>query len=92
MRQAAQCAGRVIRNKNDYGIVIFADRRFARPKLRNKLPRWIAQFLTSNCLDLDIGSTMVRARSFLLEMAQPSPSKLRFETPKESSFEFLGSK
>ena len=28
MRQAAQCVGRVIRSKVDYGIMVFADRRY----------------------------------------------------------------
>jgi DNA excision repair protein ERCC-2 len=28
MRQAAQCVGRVIRSKMDYGIMVFADRRY----------------------------------------------------------------
>ena len=75
MRQAAQCAGRVIRNKNDYGVVVFADKRFARAKLRSKLPKWIAQFLGAENLDVDTGTALVQARAFLLEMAQPSPSR-----------------
>lgn len=87
MRQAAQCAGRVIRNKNDYGIVIFADKRFARAKLRSKLPKWIAQFLTRECLDLDVGSTMVETRTFLLEMAQPTPTRMRFEISEPTVYE-----
>lgn len=87
MRQAAQCAGRVIRNKNDYGIVIFADKRFARAKLRGKLPKWIAQFLTRECLDLDIGLTMVEARAFLLEMAQPTSTRVRFEASETTEYE-----
>lgn len=70
MRQAAQCAGRVIRNKNDYGIVIFADRRYAAARLRSKLPRWIVQFLTSDCMNTDIGTAMAHVRSFLIDMAQ----------------------
>lgn len=89
MRQAAQCAGRVIRNKNDYGIVIFADKRFARAKLRGKLPKWIAQFLTRECLDLDIGLTIVEARTFLLEMAQPTPTKMQFETAEPTEYELV---
>ena len=56
MRQAAQCAGRVIRNNNDYGVVVFADKRFARAKLRSKLPKWIAQFLGAENLDVDTGT------------------------------------
>lgn len=74
MRQAAQCAGRVIRNKNDYGVVVFADKRFGRGKLRSKLPKWIAQFLTSDLLDMDTGSVISAVRHFLLEMAQPTES------------------
>jgi hypothetical protein len=27
-RQAAQCVGRVIRSKSDYGMMIFADKRY----------------------------------------------------------------
>lgn len=30
MRSAAQCVGRVIRGKTDYGLMIFADKRYAR--------------------------------------------------------------
>lgn len=71
MRQAAQCAGRVIRNKNDYGIVVFADRRFMKVKLRSKLPKWIAQFISANSLDLDVGTAVSHARQFLLSIAQP---------------------
>ena len=28
MRQVAQCMGRVIRSKTDYGIMVFADKRY----------------------------------------------------------------
>lgn len=90
MRQAAQCAGRVIRNKNDYGAVIFADKRFARAKLRNKLPKWIAQFLTSDCLDMDVGTTMLHIRSFLLQMAQPTPARAASDPAEHKEYEFLG--
>lgn len=45
MRQCAQCCGRVIRSKTDYGIVILADSRFSRADKREKLPAWINQFL-----------------------------------------------
>lgn len=90
MRQAAQCAGRVIRNKNDYGIVIFADRRFSRAKLRSKLPKWLAQFMTAETLDLDIGSTMAEARAFLLDMAQPTAAKERVEPPALLELEPIG--
>lgn len=88
MRQAAQCAGRVIRNKNDYGIVVFADKRYSNAKLRTKLPKWIAQFLTSACMDMDIGTTIVHARAFLLEMAQTNANR-RIQDDKVAELEFF---
>lgn len=90
MRQAAQCAGRVIRNKNDYGIVLFADKRFARAKLRSKLPKWIAQFLKTESLDMDTGRAIVQARAFLLEMAQPTEAKMKFADPQLREYEYIG--
>jgi len=41
MRHAAQCVGRALRGKTDYGIMVFADKRFARNDKRGKLPKWI---------------------------------------------------
>lgn len=77
MRQAAQCVGRVIRNKQDYGIMIFADRRYARPALLQKLPRWIAQFLNDAFIGLDIGTAVNHSVHFLLSMAQPTQTENR---------------
>ena len=45
MRHAAQCVGRVLRGKTDYGIMIFADKRFARNDKKGKLPKWIQEHL-----------------------------------------------
>jgi DNA excision repair protein ERCC-2 len=36
MRQTAQCIGRVVRSKTDYGIAILADKRFVRADKKNK--------------------------------------------------------
>uniref|UniRef100_A0A7S1TH09 DNA 5'-3' helicase n=1 Tax=Compsopogon caeruleus TaxID=31354 RepID=A0A7S1TH09_9RHOD len=66
MRQAAQCVGRVIRNKQDYGIMLLVDKRYQRIRLRSKLPQWITQFLLDPYLDLDPQSAIVIARKFLL--------------------------
>ena len=41
MRHAAQCVGRALRGKTDYGIMIFADKRFSRSDKKGKLPKWI---------------------------------------------------
>lgn len=37
-RQAAQCVGRVIRSKADYGMMIFADKRYLSVELSNSVP------------------------------------------------------
>lgn len=91
MRQAAQCAGRVIRNKNDYGVVIFADKRYSRAKLRSKLPSWIAQFLTSDSVDLDISGALMHVRSFLLQMAQPTELKSAIDPQQDQVVEYFRS-
>ena len=75
IRQAAQCAGRVIRGKSDYGLVIFADKRYSRPDKREKLPQWIQQFMTEQNLNLSSDVAMAKARTFLREMAQPSDAR-----------------
>jgi len=72
IRNAAQCAGRVIRGKTDYGIVIFADKRYNRADKRDKLPGWIKQFITDASLNLSSDLAMHKARAFLREMAQPT--------------------
>ncbi|TQD92788.1 hypothetical protein C1H46_021563 [Malus baccata] len=45
LRQAAQCVGRIIRSKADYGMKIFADKRCSRHDKRSKLPGWILSHL-----------------------------------------------
>ena len=72
IRQAAQCAGRVIRGKNDYGLVIFADNRYNKHDKKSKLPQWIQQFMTDGLSNLSTDVAMASARQFLREMAQPN--------------------
>ena len=48
MRQSAQCIGRVLRNKADYGVMILADCRYSTADKIGKLPQWILQNLGSN--------------------------------------------
>lgn len=45
VRQAAQCVGRVIRSKADYGLMVFADKRYNSHDKRGKLPGWITTHL-----------------------------------------------
>ncbi|KAG6097684.1 DNA-dependent ATPase of the nucleotide excision repair factor 4 complex [Claviceps sp. LM219 group G6] len=69
MRHAAQCLGRVLRGKDDYGIMVLADRRFQ--KKRNQLPKWINQGLVDVDSNLSTDMAVSSARRFLRTMAQP---------------------
>lgn len=71
MRMAAQCVGRVIRGKSDYGIMIFADKRYNRVDKRGKLPKWIHQFITEERLNISTYEAMHHAKTFLKEMSMP---------------------
>lgn len=72
MRHAAQCLGRVLRGKEDYGIMILADRRFARK--RNQLPKWINQGILDADVNLSTDMAVAAAKKFLRTMAQPMNS------------------
>ncbi|TYI13782.1 hypothetical protein ES332_A08G081400v1 [Gossypium tomentosum] len=71
LRQAAQCVGRVIRSKADYGMMIFADKRYSRHDKRSKLPSWILSHLQDANLNLSTDIALHIAREFLKKMAQP---------------------
>ncbi|TMW61591.1 hypothetical protein Poli38472_012782 [Pythium oligandrum] len=71
LRQAAQCAGRVLRSKTDYGLVLFADSRYNRLDKRTKLPPWITQFLVDSHLNLSVDMAIFMAKKYLALMAQP---------------------
>ncbi|KRX94010.1 TFIIH basal transcription factor complex helicase XPD subunit, partial [Trichinella pseudospiralis] len=71
MRQAAQCVGRALRNKTDYGLMIFADKRYSRSDKREKLPKWIQEQLSASNLDLSIEEALQISKRWLRTMAQP---------------------
>ncbi|KAH0478122.1 MAG: uncharacterized protein KVP18_004171 [Porospora cf. gigantea A] len=71
MRQASQCVGRVIRSKTDYGLMIFADARFARPDKRLKLPEWIQDRIDPMHMNLTTEEAITMSRRFLMEMSHP---------------------
>jgi len=75
MRQASQCLGRVIRSKLDYGVMIFADQRYARKDKRSKIPEWIQAFIEPGHLVMSTEVAVQAARSFLLRMSQPYEAK-----------------
>ncbi|KAF8759933.1 DNA repair helicase [Rhizoctonia solani] len=65
MRNAAQCVGRVLRGKTDWGLMIFADKRFARADKRSKLPRWINQYITESASNLSTDMALVQSKLFM---------------------------
>ncbi|XP_035225514.1 general transcription and DNA repair factor IIH helicase subunit XPD-like isoform X3 [Stegodyphus dumicola] len=71
LRHASQCVGRAIRGKTDYGIMIFADKRFSRVDKYGKLPKWIQEYLTESFHNLSIEEAVQIAKRFLKQMAQP---------------------
>lgn len=73
MRHAAQCLGRVLRGKDDYGVMVLADRRFQ--KKRNQLPKWISQAMLESETNLSTDMAVATAKTFLRTMAQPFSSR-----------------
>ncbi|XP_068684065.1 general transcription and DNA repair factor IIH helicase subunit XPD-like isoform X2 [Montipora foliosa] len=71
MRHAAQCVGRAIRGKTDYGIMVFADKRFFKVDKRSKLPKWIQEYLREGVCNLSIDEAVQVSKRFLRQMAQP---------------------
>ncbi|PKY08956.1 DNA repair helicase RAD3 [Aspergillus campestris IBT 28561] len=69
MRHAAQCLGRVLRGKDDYGVMVLADRRFQ--KKRAQLPKWISQAMLDSETNLSTDMAVSTAKNFLRTMAQP---------------------
>ncbi|KAL8293136.1 hypothetical protein RQP46_000830 [Phenoliferia psychrophenolica] len=71
MRHAAQCVGRVLRGKTDYGLMVFADLRFAKADKRAKLPKWIGQYIKETDTNLSTDMAIIKSKRFLRAMAQP---------------------
>nr|CAA43022.1 rad15 [Schizosaccharomyces pombe] len=71
MRHAAQCLGRVLRGKDDHGIMVLADKRYGRSDKRTKLPKWIQQYITEGATNLSTDMSLALAKKFLRTMAQP---------------------
>jgi DNA excision repair protein ERCC-2 len=70
LRQSAQCVGRVIRSKTDYGLVILADSRYNKQDKRSKFPSWITQFMGESSLNLSTDLAVHQMKSFLRDMGQ----------------------
>jgi len=70
MRNAAQCVGRVLRGKTDWGLMVFADKRFARADKRAKLPRWINQYITETAVNLSTDMAIGLSKLFMRTISQ----------------------
>jgi len=71
MRHAAQCLGRALRGKTDYGIMILADKRFGRNDKRGKPPKWIQEHLKDSMCNLSTEEACQISKKWLKIMAQP---------------------
>ncbi|KIY44459.1 DNA repair helicase [Fistulina hepatica ATCC 64428] len=72
MRTAAQCVGRVLRGKTDWGLMVFADKRYARADKRDKLPRWINQYITESASNLSTDMALSLSKLFMRTISQAS--------------------
>ncbi|KAI0093662.1 DNA repair helicase [Irpex rosettiformis] len=70
MRNAAQCVGRVLRGKTDWGLMVFADKRFARADKRAKLPKWINQYITETASNLSTDMALTLSKLFMRTISQ----------------------
>lgn len=77
IRSAAQCLGRVLRSKQDWGIMVLADRRYNNESKSSKLPPWIRSFLTTENSNLSIDEAVSKMREFLRTIAQPLEERKR---------------
>ncbi|GKV27810.1 hypothetical protein SLEP1_g36934 [Rubroshorea leprosula] len=87
LRQAAQCVGRVIRSKADYGMMIFTDKRYGGHDKHSKLPSCILSYLRDAHLNLSTNMVVHMAR----ELRSPTLLKSSTaSTPAKSRGCFLG--
>ncbi|SMY25734.1 unnamed protein product [Zymoseptoria tritici ST99CH_1A5] len=75
MRHCAQCLGRVLRGKDDYGVMVMADKRFA--KKRTQLPKWIGSAMMESDANMSVDQAVAAAKKFLKNMSKPFPAKLQ---------------
>merc|ERR1712110_1213478 len=53
-RHASQCLGRAIRGKDDYAMLVMADKRFSRADRLKKMPSWLTSKLDATSRDMSI--------------------------------------
>ena len=60
-----------MRGKTDYGIMVFADKRFASNDKKGKLPKWIQEHLRDSMCNLSTEEATQISRKWLRQMTQP---------------------
>ncbi len=70
MRQCAQCLGRVMRRKTDYGMMILADSRFTKAGKYEKLPEWIKKCLDNQNINITYESVFHISANFFRKMGK----------------------
>jgi DNA excision repair protein ERCC-2 len=75
MRHSAQCLGRVLRGKDDYGIMVMADKRFE--KKRDELPKWISSAIMESDKSMSVDQSVATAKKFLKTMSKPFPARMQ---------------
>ena len=68
LRQTSQCVGRVLRSKYDYGLMIFADKRYSNALKREKLPQWIKNHIEPGQDNLSVDQAVSIAQNYYKEM------------------------
>jgi len=74
MRQVAQCCGRAIRSKEDYAVLMLADKRYLSADKKEKLPKWIKQHFAPASTNLSTDIAVQVAADFLRRTSKRSNS------------------
>ena len=69
-RHATQCLGRSVRGKQDYSLMVLADKRFQRADRINKMPYWLVNKLDQGSRDLTIEETCNAGRIHMRNMGE----------------------
>ena len=94
MRQTSQCVGRVLRSKYDYGLMVFADKRYKRKDYQDKLPHWIRNQQQVAHMDMPTDVVVSQASAFFKEMGQPftMPPEYLFNSNRIESIQLINDK
>ena len=78
-----------MRSKYDYGMMIFADKRYKRKEFLDKVPTWIRNQMSTGHRDMSTDVAVQTAAHFFKEMGQPfsMPNDLLYTCDKISQLQ-----